>query len=118
MILSLLIFVILLLGILMNSKLNFMTLRNGSEKLTARVVEYRSEKGPIRNDYTKLDYPYVEIEGFPDRLIRLKYAKSASRPFPLGQEIKVFWSFGILYYWNAYEKGFYKYLPENLKFRK
>lgn len=83
-------------------------------KIEAEVIEYRKEKGPIRNDFTMLSYPYVAIltEG-PDygKVRRVRYAHNWSKPFRIGERIEVFWSCGELLYWNAMDKGIDRYLP-------
>jgi hypothetical protein len=98
------------------NKIDFYKSRVGKERLKAIVVEYRKEKGPMRNDYTMIPYPYVIIDGDVSKLIRLKYASSVSKPFPIGEEVEVFFQAGILYYWGAYEKGLSKFLPSKWDF--
>jgi len=73
----------------------------------------------MRNDYTLLNYPYVEIEINEDEsiIVKLRYANSYGKPFEIGEEVFVFWNNGELLYWNAYDKGIYKYLPDNWKFK-
>jgi hypothetical protein len=74
-------------------KVHFLDLREGSEKIKAEVIDYRKEKGPMRNDYTRLNYPYVKIltDG-PDRgkVRRLRFATNWSKRFKKGQTIYVF----------------------------
>ena len=82
----------------------------GKSRLKAVVIEYWNEKSPMRNDFTKLAYPYVQIKKDNPKLTRLKYADSVSKPFEIGAEVEVFWYEGILYYWHAYDKGLYKFL--------
>ena len=98
----------------LNAKMHFLGLREGSEKIKAEVVEYRKEKGPIRNDYTMLNYPYVKIltDG-PDegKIRRLRYATNWSKAFKVGQTVHVFWNAGELLYWDAMDKGIEKFLP-------
>ncbi|UTW67042.1 hypothetical protein KFE94_02705 [bacterium SCSIO 12643] len=85
--------------------------------MRARVVEYRKEKVPIRNDYTRMDYPFVVLLPDRDRIIRkLRYANSWSKPFEIGEEIDVFFNENDLLYWDAYEQGIYKYMPDTWRF--
>ena len=100
-----------------NNKVKYTVLRNNSIKVSARVVEYRLEKVPIRNDFTRIDYPFVVLLPDRDRLIRkLKYTNSWSKPFEIGEEINVFLYENDLLYWNAYENGLYKFLPNTWDF--
>ncbi len=46
---------ILILLFLTISKIGHIKLRNNSKKINAEVIEYRKEKGPMRNDYTLLN---------------------------------------------------------------
>ena len=103
-----------------NSKINYLKLRNNSKKINAKVVEYRKEKGPMRNDYTLLNYPYVRIDLEDGSYIlqKLSYADNYSQPFQIGEEIPVFWNNEHLLYWNTYDKGFFKYFPENWSLKK
>lgn len=105
-----------LLGIflyLTHTKIEFLKIREGSIKITAEVVEYRKERGPMRNDYTKLNYPYVKIDLEKDDYIisKLRYADNVGKSFKIGQKIDVFWYGSDLLYWDAYDNGFNKYLP-------
>lgn len=98
------------------SKIRHITLRNNSKKISAVVVEYRREKAPIRNDYSRLNYPYVRIETEQDcKIVKLRFADSFSKPFEIGEQIFVFWNGNDLLYWDAYEKGLYQYLPKSWK---
>ena len=99
------------------TKIEFIKIRTDSKKISAEVIEYRREKGPMRNDYTKLDYPYVKILDNNEYTIKkLKYATSGNRPFEIGQKIDVFWYGNDLLYWNAYDNGINKYLPNKWNF--
>tara|TARA_R110002167_G_scaffold351737_1_gene564356 strand:+ start:4658 stop:5020 length:363 start_codon:yes stop_codon:yes gene_type:complete len=117
MIWTLLIIFIIIFLFLTNSKIEHRKLRNSSKKIHAEVAEYRREKGPMRNDYTFLNYPYVRIETKKDEyiLVKLSFANNANKPFYIGEKISVFWNNDYLLYWNAYENGLYKYLPESWK---
>ncbi|WP_348739208.1 hypothetical protein [Tenacibaculum sp. 190524A02b] len=92
-------------------------MRNNSKKIYAEVVEYRKEKGSMRNDYTLLNYPYVKIETEKGEyiVVKLRFADNSSKPFKIGEKIVVFWYMDDLLYWNAYDNGLYKYLPESWK---
>jgi hypothetical protein len=116
MICGLLIILILLYLVLWNSKVKFLKMREASKPITAKVIQYRNEKGPMRNDYTPLPYPYVSINDNTSELRKLKYASSNSKPFKINDEIIVFWFSGTLYYWDAFDRGVYKYLPGQIKF--
>ncbi|GAB5401328.1 MAG: hypothetical protein Aureis2KO_29130 [Aureisphaera sp.] len=108
---------VIILIYLTNEKIRFINERKASKKLNAKVVSYISEKGPMRNDHTMLEYPYVKIGSDEDSIPRkLKFANNITRSFELDEEINVFWSGTDLLYWNAYDKGLYKYLPEKWKF--
>jgi len=100
---------------LTNSKIRLIKKRNNSEKIEAEVVEYRREKSSMRNDYTLLNYPYVKIktENGESILTKLSHADNYSKPFEIGEKIPVFWYSDKLLYWNVYDKGIYKYLPES-----
>ncbi len=113
--------IVIIIGIftyLTYTKIEFVNLRNRSKKIVAKVVEYRKEKGPIRNDYTYLEYPYVKIdlEDADYTIRRLKYAKSGKKPFKIGQEVDVFWYGSNLLYWHAYDNGIHKYIPSKWNF--
>lgn len=93
-------------------------MREGCSPINAKVIEYRNEKGPMRNDFTKLPYPYVAINDDMSRLFKVKYASSGSHPFKINQHIKVFWFSGTLYYWETFDGSFYKYVPEKYSLKK
>ncbi|KAA3439207.1 hypothetical protein [Rufibacter hautae] len=98
--------------LMMYNKNYFYKLRRPSEKLFAEVVEYRWEKGPMRNDYTKLCYPYVRISGKEESsLVKLSYANNHSEPFKIGEVVEVFWHEKTLLYYHACETGFMKFIP-------
>lgn len=84
--------------------------------MKAEVVEYRYHKSPMRNDYTQMTYPYVKINEESERLIKLKYASSGSKPFKIGEQVDVFWYAGVLYFWHAYDRGINKFLPKKWDF--
>ena len=117
MIWTILIILIVLFLLFTNSKIEYIRSRNNSKRIHAEVAEFRREQGPKRNDFTLLNYPYVRIETKKDTsiLVKLRYANNANRPFYIGEKIAVFWHNGYLLYWNAYDKGFFKYLPETWK---
>ena len=110
------IFILVVVGILiflMHTKIEFIRNRNGCEKISAEVIEYRKEKSPMRNDYTLLEYPYVRIcDGDEYILRKLRYANNWQKPFKIGERIDVFWLGNDLLYWNAFDKGIYTFLPE------
>ena len=116
-------FLIILMAILVvlvymtNEKILFTKDRANAKKIIAEVVEYRKEKVPIRNDYTLLNYPYVRIDLENEEYVlrKLRYADS-SFPFKVGEKINVFWLANDLLYWDAYNHGFNKYLPEKWDF--
>lgn len=112
--------IMLILFILINSKIKFLKLRDNSKEIIAEVVEYRKERNPIRNDYTRLNYPYVKIVTVENEsiFVKLKYADNFKKSFKIGSKISVFWNENDLLYWNAFDKGLYKYLPSNWKFKK
>lgn len=100
------------------TKVDYLSIRQGRKKMNARVIMYKKEKVPMRNDFTKISYPYVEIlnsEKHPN-VIKIRYANSWSKPFKLGQKIAVFFYAGELMYWHAYDRGYSKYLPSKWKF--
>lgn len=112
------VFIIVLLLSIIHKKTQFIKTRRASEKLTAEIIEYRSERGPMRNDYTLLEYPYVRIGAYDTNLIKLKYANNTSRPFEIGERVSVFWYEDDLMCWDALDRGLYKYLPERWNFKK
>lgn len=96
------------------AKIDFYKLRNASNMLEAEVIEYRKEKVNIRNDYTRIYYPYARIlndEQHFDKNIRVRYANSWYKPFKIGERINVFWNNGELFYWNAMDHGINSILP-------
>ncbi len=103
---------------LTHSKIQFIKQRSNSLKIKAEVVEYRREKGPMRNNYTLLNYPYVKIDlNSGDYTVRkLRYADSSSKPFKIGESVYVFWNENDLLYWNTFDRGLKKYLPEKWNF--
>lgn len=78
-------------------KVEFYKMKNGKEPLKAKVIEYRNEKSPMRNDYTQIPYPYVQTDSDNSKLTKLtkltklKYANSMSKPFKIGEDVDVFW---------------------------
>ncbi|WP_024771917.1 hypothetical protein [Aquimarina macrocephali] len=115
---SVVLIIIGILGYLTYTKIQFIKLRSNSLKIEAEVVEYRREKGPMRNDYTQLNYPYVKInlENEDYTIRKLRYADSLSKPFKIGEIIYVFWNDNDLLYWNTFDKGWKKHLPEKWNF--
>lgn len=98
------------------NKIKYTKLRNNSKKIKATIFEYRKEKGPFRNDFTLLNYPYVKIDLDNNEYIiqKLSYADNYSSPFMIGEQVYVFWYEDKLLYWNAYDRGIYKYFPKKL----
>lgn len=94
-------------------KVKFYKMRKGKTLILAEVAEFRDEKSPMRNDYTKIPYPYVRLlsEDGTEKIVKLKYSNSLSTPFTLGDFVEVFWYGGTLYFWNAYDFGLTRYLP-------
>ena len=109
-------FLVIILVYLIYSKISFIKIRNGSKKISAVIAEYRKEKGPMRNDYTLLNYPYVRIEvNYQDFILaKLNYADNWRHNFHIGEKIDVFWNEDKLLYWSAYDNGIYKYLPNKI----
>lgn len=109
------IFLVAILLLLMHDKIKYIKLRNKAKKVSAEVVEYKKERGPFRNDFTLLNYPYVKIETEKDKhiIVKLRFANNWNKPFKIGEKIPVFWNESDLFYWNAYDRGLYKYLPES-----
>ena len=103
---------------LTHTKIQFIKLRSNSLKIEAEVVEYRREKGSMRNDYTQLNYPYVKIdlENGDYTIRKVRYADNSSKPFKLGEIIYVFWNDNDLLYWNTFDRGWKKYLPKKWNF--
>lgn len=96
-------------------------MRNESKKIIAEVLEYRKEKGPMRNDYTELEYPYVKIDSDNKdeySIRKLRYADNYKRAFYIGQKINVFWYNNDLLYWETYDNGIYKFIPNKWSFIK
>ena len=111
---------IIIIGIflyLTHTKIEFLEIRNEKKKIKAEVIEYRKEKGLMRNDYSEMEYPYVKIDlenedEYEYSVRKLRYANSLNRSFHIGQKVNVFWYGSDLLYWDAYENGIYKYLPK------
>ncbi len=100
------------LSLMVYNKKHFYKIRSSSEILQAEVIEFRWEKGPIRNDYTKLCYPYVRIlQGGNTSLIKLRFANNSSAPFEIGEVIDVFWHDNTLLYYHACDNGLMKFIP-------
>ncbi|ALI98313.1 hypothetical protein [Rufibacter tibetensis] len=100
------------LGLMLYDKKHFYKIRSSSEILQAEVIEFRWERGPFRNDYTKLCYSYVRI--LQERnvgLVKLKYANNKSEPFEIGEVIDVFWHNNSLLYYRAFDTGWMKFIP-------
>jgi hypothetical protein len=82
--------------------------------LEAEVIEYRKEKVNIRNDYTRIYYPYARIlndEQHFGKNMLVRYANSWYKPFKIEERINVFWNNGELFYWNAMDHGIDSILP-------
>ena len=102
-----------------NSKKSYYELREGREKLKAKVIEYKKYKSPMRNDFTQILYPHVIlVNSDKQNSIRLKYTTYPKKPFEIGEEIDVFWNDKILCYWDSYDTGWQKKLPSNWDFLK
>lgn len=110
MIWTLLTILLILFIIQWKSKIDFTAMKKGKTPIKATVIEYRKRKSPMRNDYSKIPYPYVQIQHRYKNLTKLKYANSLFKPFKISEEVEVFLYNGTLYYWNAYDKGILKYL--------
>ena len=66
----------------------------------AIVKEYRKEINKSRrNDFTKMDYPYVKL-GYDSTLYCLRNASSSKRYYDIGEVVEVFWDDGILLAWE------------------
>ncbi len=118
MIWSLLLFSIALYLFQWKSKIEFLEIRKDKVKIKAKVIEYRKSEVPIRNDFTKISYPYVELSTSQEHydLVKLRHTSSWQKPFAVGQEVDVFFYADDLLYWNAYDYGYTKYLPSKWKF--
>ena len=81
---------------------NHLSARKNSKKLKATVIEYRKERiKAIRNDFTKIEYPYVKIkEDNNTKLICLRNASSSKRYYQIGEEVEVFWHDEKLLAWE------------------
>lgn len=109
---------ILLFGVYFTyEKVRYLKIKKESKKLSAKIILYKKEKGRMRNNYTKLYFPYVEITN-SETIIKLHSANSATKDFKIGEIVDVFWYKNELLLWNEYERGFYKYLPSKLPFIK
>lgn len=112
---TLAIFILIILLFRTKSKIEFLSQRNKSKMIEAEVVEYRKEKVPFRNNFARIDYPFVKIltsEIGDGRIYKLRYADSWNRTFKIGEHIQVFWLNGELMYWNAMDKGIDRILPQ------
>ena len=120
MIWSILILLIVLLSYLTKIKIEYCKLRNHSKKIEVEVVEYRKENGGMKNEQKSLNYPYVRIKTEKNEysIVKLQFANNFKKPFKIGEKIFVFLYLGDLLYWNAYDNGIYKYLPESWKITK
>ncbi|PHR92082.1 MAG: hypothetical protein COA80_14590 [Leeuwenhoekiella sp.] len=112
------IFILIFILFLIHSKIKFLELRDGSKKLKATVVEYRKEWESVGNESSLLNYPYVRIISDKTYYVKQKvrYANNWDKLFEIGQEIDVFWCGSDLLYWDAYDTGFYNYLPSKWSF--
>ena len=109
--------VVILFLILTREKVNFLKDRAQSKKLTARVVEYRSER-ISKADSKKESYPYVFIENDTTILRKLKYKSLiiGGKYLKKGEYVPVFWNGLDLMYWDAYDVGINKYIPGSWNF--
>lgn len=100
------------------SKISFIKKRAKALKIEAEVVEYRWERSSMRNDNSKLNYPYVKITSEDGDYVikKLHYANNWSKSFEIGQRIYVFWKDNKLLYWEAMDKGFMSIFPSRLDF--
>jgi len=101
-----------------STKMSFFKKRKNSLKIEEEVIKYQLEKSTMRNDYTKLKYPYVKIKSTDGRhtIEKLHYANNWSESFKIGEKINVFWSGDKLLYWNAMDKGYMSIFPSRLDF--
>ena len=92
-------------------KSRFLRKRNSSTKKNAKIIEFRKEKiQSLRNDYTKIYYPYISINNETE-LHRLSNANSWIKKYKINETIEVF-NYGDKWIdWNTYNKGFYKLIP-------
>lgn len=107
-------FVLLLLIYNSYLKWKFNRIRSNSKKRKGHVVQYKKEEGPMRNDYTKLHYPYVKIDfqNKASKTYKLRYASSSSKPFKIGENIDVFLHENELFYWKTFETGLSRFIPD------
>ena len=91
-------------GLLTFSKFIFHMMRDGQEKIMAKVVEYRWESYSRRGNSTLIKYPYVKLPG-KEELCKLKYGNNWFGTFKVGSEVPVFWNNDVLYYWHSQERG-------------
>ncbi|MDC8005668.1 hypothetical protein POV27_16540 [Aureisphaera galaxeae] len=102
----------------MDKKIEFIKERKKSKRIKARFVRYH--KGKIeRGLYKDLDFefPYVRIGNDDESaLCKLNFGSQIAKIFKTGEEIDAFWSGNDLMYWNTYDRGLYKYLPEKWNF--
>lgn len=94
----------LIYGPLVFAKFIFHWMRDGEEKIMAKVMEYRSEPSSRRGNSTLIKYPYVKLPG-RGGLFKLKYGNNWFHTFKVDSEIPVFWNNDVLYYWHAMDKG-------------
>ena len=102
------------------NKNRVLQIKKSFKKIEVEVVEYRKENGGMKNEQKSLNYPYVRIKTEKNEysIVKLQFANNFKKPFKIGEKIFVFLYLGDLLYWNAYDNGIYKYLPESWKITK
>lgn len=85
--------------------------RNGKKKLSARVNKHEMVTSKVRrNHYHTERKTYVVIDN-EQPPVSYPLNVPLFRSYYINQEIDVFWYRSKLYYWHAYQKGIFKYVP-------
>ena len=97
----------------------FLVIRTNKKKIIGTVKEYRKAKIKKRNDYTKIEYPFVEYTNSSGqkKLKMLRLASSSKRYFEIGEQVEVFEHDPDLLYWNSLDTWFDKLTPAEFLFK-
>lgn len=101
-------------------KVDFYIIRKGKKAIIGQVLKYQKVQTKQRGRLEIYHHPHVEVPNVKNRLIKLNYPNiwSPVRPFKIGEEVKVFYYGGQLFYWDSFNRGISKFLPKIWEFWK
>lgn len=105
--------VLLVCGYLVSLKMQHLRRKKGKKPIDAIVKKYKVVSTEISRMHWHSEWSiFVEVAS-GEKLIHQKmhhHILMYSKPFEIDEVVKVFWYAGQVYYWNAYEKGLFRFL--------